>query len=43
MVRRICGEPWPRVVAKSAVVLVAGTIAEALSFFVSLNAALWLG
>jgi len=43
MIRRVYGEPWTRVLAKSAVVLVAGSLSDTLMFIASLNVALWLG
>lgn len=43
MIRRVYAEPWPRVLAKSAVVLVAGSLSDTLTFIASLNVALRLG
>jgi len=42
-IRRLCAEPWLRVLAKSVVVSVAGSRSDALMFIVALDVALRLG
>jgi hypothetical protein len=43
MIRRVYREPWPRAVAKGAVVLIVGLLADTLTFIASLNVALRMG
>ncbi len=43
MIRRVYAQAWPKVLAKGAVVLVAGSLSDTLMFIASLNLALWLG